>query len=413
MGGAGEDTVPFAPIPEILDEVRAGRTVILVDDENRENEGDLLIAAEKVTPEAVNFMIKHGRGLVCLAITPERAEALGLRPQTSDNTTRFGTAFLEQVDARLGTTTGISPAERAHTIQTAIRGASGPSDLVKPGHVMTLRARSGGVLVRAGQTEGAVDLARMAGLLPAGVICEVIRDDGKMARLPDLEEFAAEHDVRIASVADIIEYRRRTERLVECTTTVKLPTRRGDFDLHLYECTVTGQAHLALTVGALGPGHEPREEATLVRVHSQCLTGDVFGSRRCDCGDQLEAAMSRVHESGCGALLYLRQEGRGIGLENKIRAYALQEKGRDTVDANIELGFAPDLRDYGIGAQILCDLGVRKMRLLTNNPRKIVGLTGYGLEVVERVPLEVAPGEHNREYLAAKRTKLGHMLGTD
>jgi len=401
----------FTPIPEILDEVRQGRMIILVDDENRENEGDLYIAAERVTPEAVNFMIRYGRGLVCLALTGEKADALSLRPQTPQNTTRFGTAFLEQIDARLGTTTGVSPSERAHTILTAIKEDTQPADLVRPGHVMTLRARDGGVLVRAGQTEGGVDLARMAGLTPAGVICEVIRDDGRMARLPDLVEFAKEHDLKIASVADIIGHRRRTEKLVERTSTVKLPSVYGDFDLHLYESAVTGESHIALTVGELGTGRGACGKPALVRVHSQCLTGDVFHSRRCDCGEQLEAAMGKIAESGCGALVYLRQEGRGIGLENKIRAYALQEEGRDTVDANLELGFPADLRDYGIGAQILHDLGVREMRLLTNNPRKLVGLTGYGLEVVERVPLEISPCEHNRSYLDAKRTRLGHLLG--
>jgi 3,4-dihydroxy 2-butanone 4-phosphate synthase/GTP cyclohydrolase II len=385
--------------------------IILVDDENRENEGDLYVAAEKVTPEAVNFMIRFGRGLVCLALTGKKAEQLALRPQTPVNTTRFGTAFLEQIDARLGTTTGVSPSERAHTILTAIKDETTPADLVRPGHVMTLRARTGGVLVRAGQTEGGVDLARMAGLKPAGVICEVINDDGRMARLPDLIEFAKEHDLKIASVADVIEHRRRTERLVECTATVKLPSQWGEFNLHLYESDVTGESHIALTMGELGTGKSGCDKPALVRVHSQCLTGDVFHSRRCDCGEQLEVAMEAIAKSGCGALVYLRQEGRGIGLANKIRAYALQEQGHDTVDANLELGFPADLRDYGIGAQILHDLGVRKMRLLTNNPRKLVGLTGYGLEVVERVPIEVSPCEHNRAYLDAKRTRLGHLLG--
>ena len=403
--------MPFTPIPEILDDVRQGRMIVLVDDENRENEGDLYVAAERITPDAVNFMIRYGRGLVCLALTGEKADALALRPQTPVNTTRFGTAFLEQIDARLGTTTGVSPSERAHTILTAIKDETTPADLVRPGHVMTLRARDGGVLVRAGQTEGGVDLAHMAGLAPAGVICEVIRDDGRMARMPDLVEFSREHGLKIASVADIIEHRRRTERLVECTTTVKLPSRWGDFDLHLYESEVTGEAHLALTVGQLGAGMEGCQTPALVRVHSQCLTGDVFQSRRCDCGEQLESAMRAISKSGCGALVYLRQEGRGIGLENKIRAYALQEHGRDTVDANLELGFPADLRDYGIGAQILHDLGVRKMRLLTNNPRKLVGLTGYGLEIIERVPIEVSACEHNRDYLDTKRTRMGHLLG--
>lgn len=400
----------FAPIEEVLADIAAGRMIILVDDENRENEGDLCIAAEKVTPEAINFMVRYGRGLVCLAMTPEKAESLGLRLQVPESTTRFGTAFMEQIDARLGTTTGVSPQERAHTILTAVRDDCGPSDLVKPGHVMTLRARPGGVLVRAGQTEGSVDLARLAGLKPMAVICEIIRDDGRMARLPDLEEFAARHGLKIASIADLIEYRRRTEKLVKCTVSVKLPTRFGEFDLHLYEVPITEESHLALTVGPLGPGKPACKDPVLVRVHSQCLTGDVFHSLRCDCGDQLEVALRRISDARCGALLYLRQEGRGIGLENKLRAYALQEQGLDTVDANIKLGFAPDLRDYGIGAQILCDLGVRKMRLLTNNPRKIVGLAGHGLEIVERVPLEMPPSEFNKEYLAAKRAKLGHLL---
>ena len=403
--------MPFAPIDEIITDVRDGRMVILVDDENRENEGDLCIAAEKVNPEAINFMIRFGRGLVCLALTAEKADALGLRPQTPENTTRFGTAFLEQIDAKLCTTTGISPSERAHTMLTAVGDDCRPADLVKPGHVMTLRARPGGVLVRAGQTEGAVDLARLAGLKPAGVICEVIRDDGRMARLPDLQAFAAEHGMKIASVAQIIEHRRKTEKLVKCTSKVKLPTEFGEFDLYLYETELTGESQLALTVGPIEPGRNGCDEPTLVRVHSECLTGDVFHSLRCDCGGQLHAAMRQIQETGCGALLYLRQEGRGIGLENKLKAYALQEQGRDTVDANLELGFPPDLRNYGIGAQILHDLGIRKMRLLTNNPRKIVGLTGYGLEVVERVPIEIGATEHNREYLAAKRTKLGHLLG--
>ena len=403
--------MPFAPIDEIITDVRDGRMVILVDDENRENEGDLCIAAEKVNPEAINFMIRFGRGLVCLALTAEKADALGLRPQTPENTTRFGTAFLEQIDAKLCTTTGISPSERAHTMLTAVGDDCRPADLVKPGHVMTLRARPGGVLVRAGQTEGAVDLARLAGLKPAGVICEVIRDDGRMARLPDLQAFAAEHGMKIASVAQIIEHRRKTEKLVKCTSKVKLPTEFGEFDLYLYETELTGESQLALTVAPIAPGRIGCHPPTLVRVHSECLTGDVFHSLRCDCGDQLHAAMRQIQETGCGALLYLRQEGRGIGLENKLKAYALQEQGRDTVDANLELGFPPDLRNNGIGAQILHDLGIRKMRLLTNNPRKIVGLTGYGLEVVERVPIEIGATEHNREYLAAKRTRLGHLLG--
>jgi len=403
--------MPFAPIEEIIAEIAAGRMIILVDDENRENEGDLCIAAEKVTPEAINFMIRYGRGLVCLAMTSEKATALGLRLQVPESTTRFGTAFMEQVDARLGTTTGVSPAERAHTILTAIRDDCGPSDLVKPGHVMTLRARPGGVLVRAGQTEGGVDLARLAGLKPAAVICEIIRDDGRMARMADLEEFAARHGLKMAAIADLIEYRRRTEKLVNCTVSVKLPTRFGQFDLHLYEVPITGESHLALTAGPLGPGRPECASSVLVRVHSQCLTGEVFRSLRCDCGDQLDEALRKVSEAGCGVVLYLRQEGRGIGLENKLRAYALQEHGRDTVDANLELGFAADLRDYGIGAQILRDLGVRKMRLMTNNPRKIVGLAGHGLEVVERVSLEVPAGKFNKDYLAAKRTKLGHLLG--
>lgn len=409
-----EAAMPFSPVPEVLEELRSGRMIILVDDEYRENEGDLCMAAEKVTPEAVNFMIRYGRGLLCLALTPEKSEALGLRVQVPEITARYGTAFTEQIDAKHGTTTGVSPAERAHTILTAVREDCRPEDLIKPGHMLTLRARRGGVLVRAGQTEGSVDLARLAGLAPAAVICEVIRDDGEMARLPDLEKFAAGHGVKIASVRDIIEHRSRTERLVSCEASVKLPTEYGDFDMHLYtspEMFMTGGGHVALTVGPFGPGARGVEEPVLVRVHSECLTGDVFRSMRCDCGAQLEAATRRVQEERCGVVLYLRQEGRGIGLENKLRAYHLQEeKGLDTVDANLELGFPPDLRDYGIGAQILYDLGVRKMRLLTNNPRKIVGLSGYGLEIAERVPLEVPPSEHNREYLEAKRLRLGHLL---
>ena len=392
-------------IEAALKEIKAGRMVILVDDEDRENEGDLVMAAEKATPEAINFMAKHGRGLICLALTEERADFLNLPPMVSDNSSQFETAFTVSIEARRGVTTGISAADRAHTILTAIDDHSGAHDLVRPGHVFPLRARKGGVLVRTGQTEGSVDLARLAGLKPAGVICEIMNDDGTMARLPELKKFAAEHDLLIISIADIIEYRMRTESLVRKAVRAHLPTRYGDFEIIVYENQLDNLEHLALVKGDLS-GDDP----ILVRVHSECFTGDTLGSLRCDCADQLHTAMQRIEEEGRGAILYMRQEGRGIGLVNKLRAYCLQEHGRDTVEANEELGFKPDLRDYGIGAQMLVDLGIKKIRLLTNNPTKIVGLQGYDIEIVERVPLECQPNENNLDYLKTKKEKMGHLL---
>ena len=392
-------------IEAALKEIKAGRMVILVDDEDRENEGDLVMAAEKATPEAINFMAKHGRGLICLALTEERADFLNLPPMVSDNTSQYETAFTVSIEARRGVTTGISAADRAHTILTAIDDHSGAHDLVRPGHIFPLRARKGGVLVRTGQTEGSVDLARLAGLKPAGVICEIMNDDGSMARLPELKKFAAEHDLLIISIADIIEYRMRTESLVRKAVRAHLPTRYGDFEIIVYENQLDNLEHLALIKGDLS-GDEP----VLVRVHSECFTGDTLGSLRCDCADQLHAAMLQIEKEGRGAILYMRQEGRGIGLVNKLRAYCLQEHGRDTVEANEELGFKPDLRDYGIGAQMLVDLGLKKIRLLTNNPTKIVGLQGYDIEIVERVPLESQPNENNIHYLQTKKEKMGHLL---
>jgi 3,4-dihydroxy 2-butanone 4-phosphate synthase/GTP cyclohydrolase II len=402
-----------ASIEETLRELRAGRMVVLVDDEYRENEGDLAMAAELVTPEAVNFMVTHGRGLVCLALTPEKCDSLALSPMTVDNTSRFGTAFTVSVEARSGVSTGISAADRAHTIRTAVRPDARPDDLVRPGHVFPLRSRTGGSLVRAGQTEGIVDLCRLAGLTPAGVICEVMNPDGSMARLPQLQEFASAHGIKICSVAQVIEHRRRTERLVEAFSSARLPTRWGEFRICGYRSDVTGESHVALVKGDLDPGRAECPDPVLVRVHSECMTGDVFGSRRCDCGQQLHRAMEMIAAEPRGVLLYMRQEGRGIGLEKKLEAYELQDCGRDTVEANEELGLPCDLRDYGIGAQILLDLGVRRIRLLTNNPRKIVGLAGYGLEVVERVPIVISPVADNRKYLSTKRDKMGHMLDED
>lgn len=395
----------FATIEEALAEIRAGRMVVVVDDEDRENEGDLTMAAQFATPQAINFMATHGRGLICLAITPERAEALRLQPMVRDNQSRFGTAFTVSIEAREGVTTGISAADRARTIQVAVDPSSRPEDLVQPGHVFPLIARSGGVLARAGQTEAAVDLARLAGLIPAGVICEVMNEDGTMARVPDLVRYCQRHGLKMVTVADLIRYRRRTEKLVRRVASVQLPTQFGDFVAYGYESLVDGEQHLALVKGEV-----EGQENVLVRVHSECLTGDVFHSLRCDCGDQLQAALDAIEQEGRGVLLYMAQEGRGIGLLNKLRAYELQEQGRDTVEANLELGFAPDMRDYGIGAQILADLGLSSIRLMTNNPRKLVGLEGYGLTITERVPLEVCPRETNLRYLQAKREKLGHIL---
>ncbi|RMG43796.1 MAG: bifunctional 3,4-dihydroxy-2-butanone-4-phosphate synthase/GTP cyclohydrolase II [Acidobacteria bacterium] len=397
--------MPFATIEEALAEIRAGRMIVVVDDEERENEGDLTIAAEKVTPEAINFMAKHGRGLICLAMTEERLDELQIPLMVPENTTKFQTAFCVSIEARHGTTTGISAADRAATVRAAIDPATRPEDLLRPGHMFPLRAVNGGVLRRAGQTEAAVDLARLAGLYPAGVICEVMNEDGTMARVPDLERFCARHGLKMITIADLIRYRMEHEQLVRRVASPELPTEHGRFVVHAFENDVDSQTHLALVMGEMRP-----DEPVLVRVHSECLTGDVFGSRRCDCGRQLQQAMAAIAREGKGVVLYLRQEGRGIGLVNKLKAYEIQEQGHDTVEANLALGFQPDQREYGIGAQILFQLGVRKIRLLTNNPRKFVALRGYGLEIVERVPLEVPPTEENRDYLRTKKDKLGHLL---
>jgi 3,4-dihydroxy 2-butanone 4-phosphate synthase/GTP cyclohydrolase II len=395
----------FNTIDEAIEDIARGKMVILVDDEDRENEGDLCMAAEKVTPAAINFMAKYGRGLICLSLPPQRVEELQLPMMTDENTSQFGTAFTVSIEAKKGVTTGISASDRATTILTAIDPKMGPEDLARPGHVFPLRAKPGGVLQRAGQTEGSVDLARLAGLYPAGVICEIMSDDGTMARVPELIEFAKRHTLKIVTVKDLIHYRTRTERFVKRTSDVNLPTDHGEFRAVAYANDMDSNIHIALVKGEIKP-----EEAVLVRVHSECLTGDVFGSKRCDCGEQLHKAMEMINKEGKGVILYMRQEGRGIGLANKLKAYELQDKGLDTVEANIKLGFKPDLRDYGIGAQILVDLGVRKMRLMTNNPKKIVGLEGYGLKVVERIPVESSPHERNIIYLRTKKKKLGHML---
>ncbi len=395
----------FATIPEALEDIKAGRMVVVVDDEDRENEGDLTMAAQFVTAEAINFMAVNGRGLICLALTEERARELRLHPMARENQSRFGTAFTVSIEARHGVTTGISAADRARTIQVAIDAESRPDDLVTPGHVFPLAGREGGVLARAGQTEAAVDLARLAGLDPAGVICEIMNDDGTMARVHDLTAYCERHGLKMVTVADLIRYRRQTEKLIRLVAKVKLPTVAGEFVAYGYESVLDGEQHLALVKGEVAG-----KQDVLVRVHSECLTGDVFHSLRCDCGQQLEAALEQVESEGLGVVLYMAQEGRGIGLLNKLRAYELQEQGRDTVEANVELGFAPDLRDYGIGAQILVDLGLTSIRLMTNNPRKLVGLEAYGLTISERVPLEVGPTLANVRYLQAKKEKLGHML---
>jgi 3,4-dihydroxy 2-butanone 4-phosphate synthase/GTP cyclohydrolase II len=398
-------STPFATIEEAIEDIRHGKMVVVVDDEDRENEGDLTIAAQFATPDAINFMATHGRGLVCLCLTEERCEELDLRQMTDRNETPFATAFTVSVEAREGVTTGISAHARAHTSQVAIDPSKGAHDLVQPGHVFPLRAKRGGVLKRAGQTEASVDLARLAGLNPAGVVCEVMNDDGTMARIPDLVPYCARLGLKLITVADLIEYRRRTERLVERTSSVRLPTVYGEFTAVAFRETYTGKHHLALVRGEVDGA-----EDVLVRVHSECLTGDVFHSLRCDCGEQLAVALSRIGGEERGVLLYLAQEGRGIGLLNKLRAYELQENGRDTVQANLELGFPADARDYGIGNQILADLGLTTIRILTNNPRKLTGIEAFGLRVVEQVPIEVAPNAENASYLTTKREKLGHRL---
>jgi len=401
--------MPVSTIDEALLDIRKGKIVILVDDEDRENEGDLCIAAEKATPQAINFMAKHGRGLICLSLTEERVRHLQLPLMVSDNTSAFKTAFTVSIEAKRGVTTGISAADRATTVLTAISEDAKPEDLARPGHVFPLQAKKGGVLVRTGQTEGSVDLARLAGLKPAGVICEVMNDDGTMARMPDLELFAKKHSIKIVTIADLIRYRLQNESLVHRAAIATLPSiYGGEFQAIAYENEVDRQEHLALVKGDIRS-----EDAVLVRVHSECLTGDVFGSQRCDCGDQLHAAMRMVAKEGQGIIVYMHQEGRGIGLINKLKAYTLQDQGMDTVEANIALGFEPDLRDYGLGAQILRDLGVRKIRLMTNNPKKIVGLQGYGLEVVERIAIECKPGKRNINYLKTKKKKMGHLLSIE
>jgi 3,4-dihydroxy 2-butanone 4-phosphate synthase / GTP cyclohydrolase II len=402
---ASARTTAFATIEEAVEDVREGKFVVVVDDEDRENEGDLTIAAQFATPEAINFMTKHARGLICLCLTEERCDELGLDPMTNRNESAFETAFTVSIEAREGVTTGISAADRSRTIQVAIDPGKGRQDLVQPGHVFPLRARRGGVLQRSGQTEAAVDLARLAGLIPAGVVCEIMNDDGTMARVPDLVPYCARHGIRLITVADLIEYRRRTEKLVERLTSVRLPTEYGEFRAVAFRERLTGKHHVALVKGEVDGAGD-----VLVRVHSECLTGDVFHSFRCDCGEQLELALRRIGAEERGVLLYMAQEGRGIGLLNKLKAYELQENGRDTVEANLELGFPADARDYGIGNQILADLGLTTIRILTNNPKKLTGIEGFGLTVVEQVPIEVPPNLENARYLATKRDKLGHRL---
>ncbi len=395
----------LAGITEAIADIKAGKFVIAVDDEDRENEGDFIMAAEKVTAEAINFMAKYGRGLICMPMTGERLDQLRIPLMTSSNTSHFGTAFTVSVEARYGTSTGISAADRAKTVQTLVNPNTRPEDITMPGHMFPLRARDGGVLVRAGQTEATVDLARLAGLQPAGVCCEIMNDDGTMARMPQLEVLSQKLGIKIISVADLIAYRRRHEKLVHRVAEAKIPTKFAEFTAIAYKSDVDPQEHLALILGDIST-----DKPVLVRAHSECLTGDVFRSMRCDCGTQLDTAMEMIAREGCGVIIYLRQEGRGIGLHNKIRAYALQEKGLDTVEANISLGFPADKRDYGIGAQIMADLGLREIRLLTNNPRKVIGLESYGLKVVETLPIECPPNEHNLFYLQTKKNKMGHKL---
>ncbi len=404
IGGVMQKSI-FNTIEEAIRDIKEGKMVILIDDEDRENEGDLCMAAEKVTPEAINFMAKYGRGLICLSLTPQRVEELKLPMMTEHNTSSFGTAFTVSIEAKKGVTTGISAKDRAVTIKTAINPQTKPEEIARPGHVFPLRARPGGVLQRAGQTEGSVDLARLAGLYPAGVICEIMNDDGTMARVPQLTEFSAKHGIKMVTIKDLIEYRMHKESFVKRVAVVQMPTDYGEFTAIAYTNDIDNVTHVALVKGDISGDDE-----ILVRVHSECLTGDVFASRRCDCGEQLHRAMAMINQEGKGVILYMRQEGRGIGLANKFRAYELQDKGLDTVEANIKLGFKPDLRDYGIGAQILVDLGIKKMKLMTNNPKKIVGLEGYGLKVVKRVSIESSPNEKNIIYLKTKKKKLGHML---
>lgn len=401
--------MPLATIPEAIEDIKSGKFIIIVDDEGRENEGDLVIAAEKITPEAINFMAKHARGLICISLTPERVDELKIPMMVRHNTSHFDSAFTVSVEARHKVTTGISAADRAATVRVLIDPATKPEDIAYPGHMFPLRARKGGVLVRAGHTEASVDITRMAGLYPAAVICEVMNDDGTMARLPDLERMAEKMGIKIISVAQLIAYRRRHDKLVQRVAEAHLPTRYGEFTAIAYRSVIDPDEHVALVKGNIINGDEP----VLVRVHSECLTGDVFGSLRCDCGDQIHMALEAIQKEGRGIFLYMRQEGRGIGLHNKIKAYALQDGGLDTVEANIQLGFPPDLRDYGIGAQILIDLGVKDMRLLTNNPKKVVGLDGYGLRVVETVPIQAPPHPENMRYLATKKKKMGHLLNID
>lgn len=402
-----EEVFMTCTIPEALEDFRKGRMIIVVDDEDRENEGDLVMAADRVTPDVINFMTRFGRGLICVAMTAQRLEELEIPMMTDPNanTSRFGTAFTVSVDAQHGTTTGISAFDRAQTVAVLVDPSARPEDLARPGHIFPLRAQAGGVLVRAGQTEATVDLARLAGLTPAGVLCEIMSEDGCMARMPELEVFAGVHGLKIITVADLIAYRRHHEKLVKRSAHANLPTRHGEFAIYAYEEILTGMHHLALVMGKVDDG-----QPVLVRAHSECLTGEVFGSLRCDCAPQLDRAMQIIGEEGRGVVLYMRQEGRGIGLCNKIKAYALQDQGADTVEANERLGFAADLRDYGIGAQILADLGLKELRLLTNNPAKVVGLEGYGMKVIERIPLVVPPTNENYIYLETKRQKMGHLL---